>query len=201
MKKARGFIMMFTLMLMVVGAYFVAGTYAKYTSEVTGTATVEVARWSFVDDNETTTVNVTLDGTVDQNTLIDGLVAPGTSGSFGVNVNTANTDVGVNYTIAVTAVGNMPTNLKLYSARSCVEEGCTYDESNLLAEGTFATPITLTGTLGPQNAIGANVELYWVWAYETTDGDDEDTADGSAAEDFSFTVTISGTQVEPLFAD
>ena len=47
MKNSKKIAVILVLMLVAVGAYFVSGTYAKYTSTVTGTGTGTVAKWEW----------------------------------------------------------------------------------------------------------------------------------------------------------
>ena len=206
MKKAKTLVLMVTLMAVVFGTYFIAGTYAKYTSTSNGTATVSVAKWAFSQDNAATEVKVNLEDTIDASTLVAGKIAPGTKGGFGVNVNSKDTEVAVDFTVSITAVGNLPSNLVLYGTRTCTEGNpCEYSNPYTIDSetGAIAAPITKTGVLVPNDAVGLDVELYWVWEYETgavgevAANDIEDTTDGVAAGDISFTLSITGVQREP----
>ena len=185
MKNKRNVFLLIVLLLLVglTGGY-VASTYAKYASEVKGNqGTVTVAKWNFEEDNAKQTFTVELDETYDASTLIGGKIAPGTSGSFNIRVSNATSEVGVDFTIELNDITNVPTNLKFYKDASYTTE---------LTPGTS----TITGQL-ERGETALNVPIYWKWAYETTDGDEADTADGIAANTLTIDVTIKGVQTEP----
>lgn len=183
MTKKKGLIAVFALLFAVcLTGSIVAGTFAKYTSQVdAGNATAEVAKWAFDTDNASSTINFSLNGTHNADTLVAGKIAPGTEGSFSISLSNANSEVGVNYTIALTKT-NVPTNLKFYS------------DSNYQTE--INDKNQFTGTLAPKTA-SESVKIYWKWAYETTDGDSADTTDGTSATTMTVSATITGTQVQP----
>ena len=119
--------------------------------------------------------------------MVNNKIAPGTQGELTFNVSNKNTEVGTQYTIALSNE-NAPTNIKFYS-----DSACTIELQNS----------KLTGTLAP-NADSQTVKIYWKWAYETgtvTDGvatgDSSDTTDGENANTMTVTATITGVQVEP----
>ena len=190
MKKNKALIASLVLVFAIVicGA-LVARTYAKYVSTVTPSASeATVAKWSFGDDNQNATFTFALDHTYDANTLLNGRIAPGTSGSFAIDI-TNNSEVGLQYTIALTKTG-VPTNVKFYSDAAHQNE---------------LTNDTLTGTIA-QNAAQKTVTatVYWDWAYNTTNGDQADTTNGEAggASGTKMTVsaTVTGTQLQPTYS-
>ena len=172
-----------TVTLSAVGIF----TFAKYRTQLDGSnQTATVAKWAFGDDN-TNTFTFSLANTYTESTLVSGKIAPGTQGELTFNVSNKNTEVGTQYTIALSNA-NAPTNIKFYS-----DSACTIELQNS----------KLTGTLAPK-ADSQTVKIYWKWAYETgtvTDGvatgDSDDTADGVAANNMTVTATITGVQVEP----
>ena len=105
--KRKSFITMALLIMLGVSLYFVSGTYAKYTSTVSGNGTAKVAEWNFVEDNTISTLNIALDGTVDASTLVSGRIAPGTSGSFGIKLKNTS-EVGTDFTLALGTITNKP---------------------------------------------------------------------------------------------
>lgn len=184
MKNHKKSILTFALLFVVgISMYLIAGTYAKYTSEITANGTVSVAKWAFEDDNKITALDIELTETVDASTLVADKIAPGTSGSFIIKLTNENTEVGVDFEIAFTDVTNKPTYLKFYS------------------DDSFSTEIdptsdTITGQLEAKDADGLEVPIYWQWAYESG-ADTTDTTEGKAAKDLTIGLTITGTQVEP----
>ena len=188
-KKKRNAILLLVLLLLVaISASYIAGTYAKYTSEIkdnNGTATV--AKWAFDTDNTTQTLTINLDETYDPTTLVAERIAPGTQGSFEIALVNTNTETGVNWTLALKSITDKPTNLKFYKDSSYSTE---------LVPGTD----TITGQLKAKDSTGLSVPIYWKWAYETdaiATNDPKDTTDGKAAKTLTIGVDITGVQTEP----
>lgn len=183
----NGILVIALLLLIGITSSYVAGTYAKYVGEVSGSATATVAKWNFETDNAITSLDINLSETYDASTLVADRIAPGTSGSFSINVVNTNSETGVDFEVALGTVTNAPTNLKFYS------------------DDTFKTEIvpgtdTIEGTIVAGDSTGLDIEIYWQWAYEQADvstGDAADTADGEAAETLTIPVTITGTQSRP----
>ena len=184
MKKTnKSAVIVFVLLLLVaVTAMMVASTYAKYTAEVNGTGTVTVAKWAFTTDNPAANLNATVEflDTVDPTSLVNGKVAPGTRGSFKINISNATSEVGAEVTLKFGTITGLPTNMKLYKDAACTIE------------------VPTTGIVG-KIAQGENLDfpIYWKWAYETTGGDAADTADGEAASTISIPLNITGIQTNP----
>ena len=187
MKGNKKSLLVVALLLLVgVTSAYVAYSYAKYTSTITGNqGTVTVAKWAFATDNTAQTFTIALDPTVDATTLVANKIAPGTTGSFNVELKNTNTEVGVDFTIDFAAVTGIPTNLKFYKNSARTTE---------IVLGTNS----LTGQIVPGGTI--TVPVYWGWAYETdavATNDPLDTADGEAARTLTVSATITGTQVAP----
>lgn len=166
-----------------------AAVYAKYISSVTKTGTASVAKWAFTSDNTSGEVTCELDHTYDTNTLVAGKIAPGTSGKCPIEISNAQTEVGIDYSIALpSTIAGQPKNMKFYS-----------NEEHTTAV-TSSAPIT--GTLAPK-AAATMVYIYWEWPYEnnpsTAAYDADDTSDGEAAASMTMTFTVTGTQVQPTF--
>lgn len=176
----KGFLALLLLLLVGVTSYYVSGTYAKYVGQVEGQGSATVAKWAFEAEHEDVDFTVNLAKTYDASTLVGGKIAPGTQGSFDIELTNTQSEVGYNYVITLGDVDKVPTNLVFTDA-----------EGNTLTPGTG----TIEGTI----AVGGSktVTVSWAWAYETENGDDEDTADGIAAETLTIPVTINATQVTP----
>ena len=187
-KNKNAIILMALLTLVAVTAMYVASTYAKYTSEITGNnGTATVAKWAFSTDNATQTLTINLAATYDPTTLVGGKIAPGTAGSFNVALVNTTSEVGVDWTIKLNSITNKPTNLKFYKDSSYTTE---------LTPGTS----TITGQLIAGDSTGLSVPIYWKWAYETTEiatNDPIDTNDGGAANTLTIGVDITGVQTTP----
>ena len=195
--------------LCLITSCFVGTTLAKYTSTATGSDTATVAKWSFkvegteiaVDPAATITFDLfdTINdtgNTADETDVKDALIAPGTAGSFELNL--ANTsEVNAKYTIALaeTNASNVPLQYSL--------DGTAWVDS--IAE------LTMTGltdqAIAMESGIAAHT-VYWRWVFEGTDvangadatddaheaqTDAVDTALGIAARTTAPTVTITAT--------
>ncbi len=194
MKKGSKKSLLVVVLLLLVGvtAYFGVNTYAKYVSEITGnTGTATVAKWAFRTDNAAQTYTIDLEGTYDSTSLVNGTIAPGTKGSFNIALSTANTDTGVNWTITLDDIANLPTNLKFYK-----------DANRTVAFTPNDSTSTITGQLVPHET-RLNVPIYWEWKYETdavATNDPLDTTDGEAAKTLTIGVTVLGVQTNPTEA-
>lgn len=183
-KHRRSSLVIILLMLVAIATAYVGNTYAKYTETVSGDGTATVAKWDFTTDNSISTLDIDFTDDYDPSTLVEGKIAPGTSGSFAITVKNTHTETGVNFTLALGTATNVPTNLKFYK------------------DSTFTTEITpgtgtITGQLAALDSTGLDVSIYWKWNYETTNGDTADTTNGKAATELTIPVTITGTQVPP----
>ncbi len=183
------------LMCTLVTACFASSTFARYTSQASGTASLTVAKWSFKvnnteiatndqSDNTNVTFNLadTILDTKDGNAETDvktGLIAPGTKGSFKFSVQNTS-DVTVEYTVALTpSLNSVP--VKFYS-----DSACTTEITDLSA--------AISGTLAKNQAAAQDTAtIYWAWAY----GEDvDDNAYGVTPTTISVAAAITATQVD-----
>ena len=173
---------------------FVGGqSYSKYISEVKGEGTAEVAGWSFkVNGSDSQVQTISLASTVNNKTLVDNKIAPGTSGSFNILVDCTGSDVGINYNIQFTNETSKPTNLKF------TYENVEYNSVTELANA-------LTGVINANDENKTKtLNVKWNWKYETGSNDAEissndkiDTQNAKAIQNYQFNVIVSGTQVIP----
>ena len=179
-EKRSALLLMVLLLLIGITALYVASTYAKYTAEVTGQGTAQVAKWAFKTDNASTDFEIKLDETYDPSTLVAKRIAPGTSGKFDIKLSNKNSEVGVNFTIAFTDTTNVPQNLVF-------KQGSTEINPS-------------TGTVTGHIAAGEEltVPLTWEWKYYTSDANDaKDTTDGETPKTMTVKATITGVQTTP----
>lgn len=189
------------LALTLVSTCLMGGTLAKYVTEVTGTATATVAKWSFTANEQTSSfTGIDLGDTTHRKAyngtdINEGVIAPGTEGSFDIVVDATGSEVGVAYQIKFSNLVNKPANLKFY-------EG--YEDGNFTKE--ISELVDFEGFTG---TIEANAEtrtviktVYWQWPYETGDSNadkvkhnGEDTLD--AGKKIMLDITVTGTQVSP----
>lgn len=192
--------------LAAIGSYFIAGTYAKYISEISGSDTASVAKWKWtigknvIDSAEDAQAGYTFNLfntikdsnlTSDESNVDDDKIAPGTSGSFEIDI-TNNSEVNATYAIAFTETnaGGVPIE---YST----------DGSTWVSIGNLSVPATAIS----MNA-NAKAKIYWRWAYTgaqstnytSTQTDETDTALGFRANtsptEVQVTATITVTQVD-----
>lgn len=189
--------------LAVLGISIIGGAvYSKYITKISGSGTLPVAKWSFLVNGKDGSNGETLgaldlgEKTYTAETLTSGKIAPGTEGSFDVVIDATGTDTGVDYVVAVKDVTNMPKNMYFVVDG---KEYATLDEVATAISGHIdanATSKKITKTVA------------WKWDYETTtskdgqrttlaDNDAQDTTDGKSANDFTFTIDVTGTQTAP----
>lgn len=165
-------------------------TYAKYFTKIDGEGNAEIARWSFRANNTSTFMeNIQLSNTYNTSVLKNKTIAPGTNGSFDIVLDATGADVAIDYAITFENLVNKPTNLKF-----------TYD-------GTTKSSLKeledlLKGRITLDDSRTKTLTIYWSWDYQTGTTDEEksnndriDTND--SGKDFSFDMTITGTQVNP----
>ncbi len=172
----------------------ISSTFAKYTSESTGTATARVAKWDILFGGETT-MNETFefdlfDTTYDDATSPsvkssndDKVIAPGTQGSFVVKI--ANqSEVTAEYIIefSVTTTANIPLKFS--------KDGSTNWTADI-------TTLNIADTAAVNLAMGGKdtYTVYWKWDYENSN-DANDTILGTAGAEIQITATVTATQVD-----
>lgn len=185
-------------------------TYARYVTNLGDIEeqTVTVAKWSFLADNTGEDLyEFELDKTYDENTLVNGKIAPGTSGKLTFNLSNEHSEVAADYVINL-EFPTYPTNIRVYT-----------DDNNtgttMGAEITKDNDLTyLYGTMlaGEKNHIRT---IYWVWSYESDSESDsekeaydlQDTTDGITATtpdtdiSMKFVAKITGTQSQVFGTD
>lgn len=178
----------------------VSGTWAKYTSTVTGSSSAQVAKWAFSYKSDKTaatqfegvnfelfkTINDTKDGSVETDVL-EGRIAPGTMGKFSF-VLTNLGEVTANATVEFTLTNEENIPLKFY-----ISDGTTETELEADDDGKYtitAGNLDYLGKTGGTNS--RTLEVTWKWVFEdnTTATDNKDTALGSVG---TATVTVNAT--------
>ena len=187
-KKSKKVIMLLCALLLLVAVGTGSYTYAKYRTAVTGGGHADIAKWSFTAGNESETIeNIQLVNTIEKDTLVNGKIAPGTSGQFFINIDGTGSEVGIDYEVKFSNEKNKPTNITFSYG------GNTYKS---LSEIT-----NMKGTIGVDETTKTRrIQVLWTWEYETGTGDEVtandviDTQEGIADLDYSFDVTVTGTQ-------
>lgn len=187
-KKAMLSILVFAaIVLLVVGIF----AFSKYVTNVSGTGTATVAKWSFKVNGSTSTIsNVSLVDTTLGGMVAEGKIAPGTDGGFSAELDASGSEVSMDYIVEISNIQNKPTNLKFYS------------DSNFTTELTEAGgKISVEGSIDLVNIDEkVNIPIYWKWAYETVGGDEADTLDATTAAEMTFDIIITAVQKDPTNA-
>ena len=174
MRKNRLFILgIFTVMVALVSLSLVSGTWAKYTSTVSGEDTARVAKWAFdgatlAKDGGTGTVTFNLFDTIKDTNLGDesdvavgtgeSIIAPGTSGTVTFELkNTGEVNAKATFTISVENTEEIP--VKFYKDSAMTQEVVLTS-----GNGTVAADVVLNMGTAAQE-----FTLYWQWAF---DGDE-----------------------------
>ncbi len=179
-KKAIGRLGVLALALTLISTCLMGGTLAKYTADVTGSATATVAKFSFDLNGVTEKTEIK---TIDLSTLFSktynsnnvsassAVVAPGTSGKVKIELtNKGEVAIKPDFTITETNTNKIPLQYAITAT-----EAAPAEEQNWKA----ATDLAPTETAV---VVGANAQtfyLHWRWNPSSTDA--ADTALGSAS--------------------
>lgn len=157
------------LLVVMIGLILVAGTYAKYTTTVSGSDTAVVAKFSVGANtsNETfdlfgTTVIDDDATTSDSSDVASNRIAPGTGGKFNILLTNAS-EVAVNYTLNIEETENTSNIPIEYSV-----DGSTYVTAEQLSQQANASGRLEIGSTTQQSK---SVTIYWRWAFEGTSSD------------------------------
>lgn len=186
---------MLVLILTMLSLCLVSNTYAKYTSTFAGSDTAIVAKWDVSAGDASTTIDLfnsskiydtngvtdyTQGGTDDadvKNGTADGIIAPGTWGSFSYTVSN-NSDVNATYTVDYTVTAaNVPLEWSV--------DGTTWS-TNLSNVSTTALNMGTT----------ENVTVYWRWAFNGDDTADTTLGTATTLARPEVTITTTFTQVD-----
>ena len=173
------------LLLTVLTVYVISGTYARYSSQITGTSTARAAKWAWKINNQDLTAGTT---EVDLNlfeTILstDDIIAPGTKGKFTIKVqNLSEVKASYKYTLSQTNSGRIPIE---YS----------------VDQRTWTSDITtLNATTAKELAVGSeatDATIYWRWAIGESSQDAADTTIGFKGTDTVIVkATLQLTQVD-----
>ena len=190
--KKKNILIAIELMLIAI-IIFSMYAYSRYSSKVNGTGTATIAKWSFKVNGQTETLaTINLADTMKtNNTVKQGTVAPGTEGSFNLEIDGSGSEVAIEYTINL-KITDKPQNLNFYA-----DSG--YSQKIEASEGA----VTITGGI-PLAEVETPVTktIYWKWPYRTGETDEEkqnndeqDTTDSEKT--VTMDITIVGIQKNP----
>ena len=193
MTKSKKIILAIAVLLCILLAFIGGQAYAKYITEIKGNGIAEVATWSFkVNDQKEHIQEIKLASTYNNETLVNNKIAPGTSGNFNIIVDATGSEVGIRYNIVFSDEANKPTNLKF------IYEDQEYDSIQELENN-------LSGVINANEENKTKtLNIGWKWDYETGQEEEEiaandliDTKDAEKLQNYTFKVSVTGTQVEP----
>ena len=192
--KKKTKIVLIVIVIAVILVSFIGGqAYAKYMSKVTGNGVGEIAQWRFkVNENEEKMQTISLNSTIYNFTLANGRIAPGTAGSFEINIDGSGAGVAIFHTVNFQNETEKPKNLKFKY------DGKEFESIELLNHW-------IVGTIhGDTDAQQRSFIIEWEWPYETgntpeeiAENDERDTIDAKNISDYRFDVVVTGTQVQP----
>ena len=192
--KKKTKIVLIVIVIAVILVSFIGGqAYAKYMSKITGNGVGEIAQWRFkVNENEEKMQTISLNSTIYNFTLANGRIAPGTAGSFEINIDGSGAGVAIFYTVNFQNDTEKPKNLKFKY------DGKEFESIELLNHW-------IVGTIhGDTDAQQRSFIIEWEWPYETgntpeeiAENDERDTIDAKNISDYRFDVVVTGTQVQP----
>ena len=189
------------LTLTMMSTCLMGSTMARYVTEVTGSATAAVAAWSFKADSKDsvgeTFTEIYLGDTThreayDLKDIAEGVIAPGTKGSFDIVIDGAGSGVGIDYAVKIAAGKDviLPDDL-VFST-----EAITADKP-----GSKLDDFSPSGTI--DYAAGADsmkktITVNWDWAFGEDDTAEEHKNDNKSADnDWLLNIAITGKQTTP----
>jgi len=189
--KTKKIIAIAFAILLIVLIQAIGVTYAKYITSEKGIGQAEIAQWSFeiVKDGEETK-NIKLVNTTEKDTLVNGKIAPGTSGKIIIQLDGTGSEVDMDYSLRFENEQNKPTNLKF-----------SYDNAKHL---TLANIGEIQGKIEyDEETKVKTITIPWEWDYETgvfaeekKTNDQKDTEDAKSIKEYTFDVVVTATQSE-----
>lgn len=191
-RTRKSLLLMLVLMLVVLGTSLVSGTYAKYTTEVTGTSEAAIAGWAWEINDETLNKDTTTyaldlfktindsDATTVETNVKESLIAPGTSGKFEISIKN-NSEVNATYAYELSVENDLGAKIQWS------DDNSTWT-NNIADLNVSATTLTM-------GSEAVKKTIYWKWVFdESADQDIEDTKVGfSAASTNDSDITVNAT--------
>lgn len=192
MSKNKKIVAVLIILAAIIISFIGGQTFSKYVTQVNGEGVANIAKWTFkVNDNESKLQTISLASTVNNNTLIDNKIAPGTSGDFQIKIDANGSDVGIDYKVKFINELNKPQNLIF-----------TYEDNKY--ENVMDLSEILTGTIDANSPEKEKtINIHWEWPYETGTGEEVvnndkiDTENGKNITQYTFDVLVEGVQIMP----
>lgn len=174
------------VVLTLVTASLVGGTFAKYTSTATGEATATVAKWAIaMKANDTAPVNnkfdIALKNTNTDVVMTDGKIGPGASGTIEVVIDGTGSEVGYTYRVEAdsSALEGVPLVFTKKDGTS-VTISADADAPTEIEKGEVALEDVKTAK---------TITLNWKWNDASTDADDTTLGIAATVGKLNFKVT------------
>lgn len=180
------------LLLVVLTLIAVSGTYAKYTTTVTGKSTAIVAKWNFKAKNNSVTLSDEFVIDLGQTATVGAVdisgtkkIQPGSKGEIVITIDNTDSDVAASLTVTANAISDSPLEPEQFTFSDPVIKNSNQDVITSVPAGETATA-TVT----------------WEWKYNANK-DNADNAIGSNAAAQAGTaidligLTVTGYQANP----
>ena len=192
MSKNKKIVAVLIILAAIIISFIGGQTFSKYVTQVNGEGVANIAKWTFkVNDNESKLQTINLASTINNDTLIDNKIAPGTSGDFQIKIDANGSDVGIDYKVKFINESNKPQNLIF-----------TYEDNKY--ENVMDLSEILTGTIDANSPEKEKtINIHWEWPYETGTGEEVvnndkiDTENGKNITQYTFDVLVEGVQIMP----
>ena len=193
MSKKKKIIAVVAILLAIFVSFLGGQTFSKYITEVVGKANAQIANWHFlVNEQEATTQTIDLGSTINNGTLLDNKIAPGTNGKFMITIDGSGSDVGIHYDLLIENETTKPHNLFFtYQGQKfeSLEEVVNRTSGDIKADS--------------QNKV-RQIEIEWEWPYdiggsseEIAKNDKQDMSDIAKFQNYSFDIVVIGKQLTP----
>lgn len=174
-----------TIALTLVTTSLIGGTLAKYTTTVTGDGSATVAKWSFkATSGGQTITTINLGETADTAYLAKERIAPGSKGSFNIEIDATGTETGLEYVISLGNVEN-----PISSVQFCKDEAC---KSPITISNSGDVEVVKKAIAADASTKKVTETIYWQW--KTTTDEADTTLGENTSSPMIFDIKVTGTQ-------
>ena len=189
--------------------YFIGGTYARYTGDFNGNAKVDVAEWKVqIHDKgaEETNLDLTFTPTENEN-VVDGKIAPGSTSKANVQIDLTGTEVAVDLIVEVTdeSLNSALQQLGLNNKEITFESNLTLGTSNIQKSGSGSSSDPYVITLPENGAYTGDdtlkLELTLKWKNEENNNTTDTEAGKKAQTSGTITIPVKMTVKQHIDAE
>ncbi len=200
-KKTRTAVIV-VMLVVAIALYFIAGTYARYTTDKSGNATLQVAKWAVAIKKgaEGPTLNDLgeLEFTVDSTDVASGKIAPSVTATAEVGIDLTGTEVSVDITAKLdeeqvaaqlsTALGESVSDIKVTATPTGFGDAAT----GLGTSGEATINLPNQAAFTAENGVGT-IKIAITWT-NNEDHNASDTTAGESATSISVPITLEVKQ-------